>query len=245
MKPIIEVCCGSALDAISAYKGNADRIELNSALALGGLTPTCANLILAKKYCSIPIICMVRNRGAGFCYREDEMEVMLMDAKLLLEQGADGLAFGALHEDGTLHEEYNGKMIQLAHHYNKEFVFHRALDVTADLEASIQTCIDWKVDRVLTSGGKEKASQALALLKKLQDRYGQQIEILAGSGVNSENAQEILQATGLSQLHSSCKDWLCDPTTVGQDVNYSYAAHPHQSDYEIVSQQKVSDLTSQ
>ncbi len=49
MKPKIEICCGSAQDGQAAQRGGADRIELNSALALGGLTPTLANLIEAKQ----------------------------------------------------------------------------------------------------------------------------------------------------------------------------------------------------
>ena len=38
-KILIEVCCGSVDDAVEAAKGRADRIELNSSLFLGGLTP--------------------------------------------------------------------------------------------------------------------------------------------------------------------------------------------------------------
>ena len=36
MKAMIEICCGSYQDALAAWKGGAKRIELNSALALGG-----------------------------------------------------------------------------------------------------------------------------------------------------------------------------------------------------------------
>ena len=35
-----EICCGSFYDAKQAALGGAKRIELNSALMLGGLTPT-------------------------------------------------------------------------------------------------------------------------------------------------------------------------------------------------------------
>lgn len=76
MKPKIEICCGSAQDCQAAQRGGADRIELNSALALGGLTPTLANLIEAKKTVTLPIITMVRSRGAGFCMTDAEFEIL-------------------------------------------------------------------------------------------------------------------------------------------------------------------------
>ena len=63
---MIEVCCGSYKDGLRAYKGGATRIELNSALYLGGLTPSVASLRLLKRETKLTIICMVRPRGAGF-----------------------------------------------------------------------------------------------------------------------------------------------------------------------------------
>ena len=33
---MIEICCGSYEDALAAWKGGAERIELNSAVYLGG-----------------------------------------------------------------------------------------------------------------------------------------------------------------------------------------------------------------
>ena len=87
MKRMIEVCCGSYEDALQAHLGGADRIELNSALHLGGLTPSTGTLKLTKAAVSIPVIAMVRPRGAGFCYSEKEAEVMMAEAKELLEAG--------------------------------------------------------------------------------------------------------------------------------------------------------------
>ena len=46
---MIEVCCGSYKDGLRAYKGGATRIELNSALYLGGLTPSVVLVLLMMK----------------------------------------------------------------------------------------------------------------------------------------------------------------------------------------------------
>ena len=95
-KITLEICCGSLEDAKAAQAGGADRIELNSALYLGGLTPSLASLIMVKEQCTIPVAAMVRPRGGGFCYSDDEFAVMLKDAEILMKNGADGIVFGFL-----------------------------------------------------------------------------------------------------------------------------------------------------
>ena len=128
MKPMLEICCGSFSDVKTAYENGADRVELNSALYMGGLTPTLANLIYAKENCNIPVVAMVRPRGGGFCYSDEEYETMLMDAKILLEHGADGIAFGFLTEEKMLDKKRTKEMIELIHECGREAVFHRAFD---------------------------------------------------------------------------------------------------------------------
>ena len=81
--------------------------------------------------------------------------------------------------------------------------------------------------------------QALTLLRKLQNMYGSRIELLAGSGLHADNVQQFLVETGICQVHSSCKDWKKDVTTISKSVSFSYAPQPHASDYEIVSAQRV------
>ena len=68
MKGLLEICCGSFEDVKTAWENGANRVELNSALYLGGLTPSLANLLCAKEQCDIPVVTMVRPRGGGFCY---------------------------------------------------------------------------------------------------------------------------------------------------------------------------------
>ena len=242
MEKVIEICTGSYFDALNAFKGGAKRIELNSALTLGGLTPSLSSLILTKQNTSLKVICMIRNRAGGFCYSEEDFGQMMMDAKLLLEKGADGLAYGFLNEDKTIDIEKTKIMTSLVKEYQKEAVFHRAFDITPNPYQAIETLIDLKVDRVLTSGQKAKAIDGLALISDLQTRYGNKIEILAGAGVNSTNALYIMDYTGIRQIHSSCKNYLTDSTTIGKDLNYSYLPNPNEDKYDIVDQELVRKL---
>lgn len=240
----LEVCCGSYQDVVAAQKGHADRVELNQALHMGGLTPSLGTLIQAKKDCTIPIICMVRNRGAGFCFDASEKALLFEDAKVLLEHGADGLAFGYLHEDFTIDVEETKRMVELIHSYHKEAVFHRAFDCVEDMDRAMQALIAAHVDRVLTSGGRKDVTSGKDQLAYLQKTYGNQIEILAGCGVNRDNIKELVVDCGITQVHSSCKAWKKDPTTIHNEVSYAYASSEHAYDYDVVDEQKVADLTS-
>jgi len=240
MKTLVEVCCGSAEDVVTAQLGGADRVELNSALFLGGLTPTLATLDYVKSNCTIPIISMVRSRGAGFCYSDIEMELMLKDAEELLKHGTDGLAFGALTQDRQIDIERTRAMVELAHKYGKELVIHRAFDCVDDPFRSIEELIDLKVDRILTSGNRAKAIEGKEILKELNQRYGDKIELLLGGGVNATNAIEIMDYTGIRQIHSSCKAWMEDPTTHNAFITYAYGDKP--AHYEVVDLELVKGL---
>lgn len=148
----IEICCGSYEDALAAARGGAERIELNSALALGGLTPSAACLRMVKRCTDLLVVSMVRPRGAGFCYTEAQTEQMFEEARELLENGSDGLAFGFLTEDRCVDLEKTGRMTELIHSYGREAVFHRAFDCTEDPVRAIEELIGLGADRILTSG---------------------------------------------------------------------------------------------
>ena len=241
-RDLFEVCAGSVQDCINAQLGGADRVELNSALHLGGLTPSLAMLKLVKEKTSLKVICMDRPRAAGFCYDDVEIETMFEDARILLENGADGISFGFLNSDATINETETKKMVELIHQYQKEAVFHRAFDCVDDPMHAIKQLIDCGVDRILTSGLQPTAMQGTSVLEKLQSAFGDQIELLAGSGINANNIRALKEQTGLHQFHGSCKEWCKDPTTTVGNVSYAY----HESDdYDCVSLEKVRSIVQE
>lgn len=238
---MIEVCCGSFEDGMNAYYGGAKRIELNSALYLGGLSPTVSTLKLLKAKTDLKIICMVRPRGAGFCYDENEFIQMKAEAKDFLENGADGIAFGFLTNDFLVDKEKTSEFVKLIHSYHKEAVFHRAFDCTADLKNAIAELITLHVDRILTSGGEANAIAGKDTIKRLEEHFGSQIEILAGCGINADNALGFKNYTHVKQLHSSCKSYKIDATTSNGKVSYGYY-HDNEMKYEVVNCDQVSKL---
>lgn len=241
-RDLFEVCAGSVQDCINAQLGGADRVELNSALHLGGLTPSLAMLKLVKEKTSLKVICMDRPRAAGFCYDDVEIETMFEDAKILLENGADGISFGFLNSDATINVTETKKMVELIHQYQKKAVFHRAFDCVDDPMHAIKQLIDCGVDRILTSGLQPTAMQGASVLEKLQSEFGDQIELLAGSGINANNIRALKEQTGLHQFHGSCKEWCKDPTTTVGNVSYAY----HESDdYDCVSLEKVKSIVQE
>ncbi len=240
---VAEICCGSFYDAKQAVLGGAGRIELNSGLMLGGLTPTTATLSLVKeRFPELKVIAMVRPRGAGFCYTEEEFLVMEKECQSLLENGADGIAFGCLKEDATLDEERNQRMTERIKRFDREAVFHRAFDCSDDPFRAMEQLIFMGVDRVLTSGAKATAWEGMDRIGELQRCFGDKIEILAGSGVNAANVCELIEKTGICQVHSSCKTWRMDPTTVRGSVSYSIASGEHECQYDVVSEHLVRRL---
>ena len=139
-----------------------------------------------------------------------------------MENGADGIAFGCLTDDKKIDKKQTEEMVQLIKSYNKEAVFHRAFDCIMDIDEAMQCLITLGVNRVLTSGLENKAIDGAETLRYLQGNYGDRIEVLAGSGVNAENVEKLIQTTGVMQVPSSCKGWLTDMTTSGEKVSFSY-----------------------
>ncbi|OCA83138.1 copper homeostasis protein CutC [Bacillus sp. FJAT-27225] len=234
MKRIAEICCGSLEDAINAQNAGADRIELTNAMYLSGLTPSIGTIKQVVNNCTIPIVAMVRPRPGGFFYNDYEFRTMLADTEAIMDFNVEGIAFGCLDENCHIDIDKSKEIIDMIHQKNKDAIFHRAFDCVKDPYQSMEILIDLGVKRVLTSGLNNTAMEGIELLTKLQDKYGDKIEILTGGGVNAENASVLMNKTGILQYHSSCKNWMRDKTTISNDVSFAFAEPPHQEEYNIV-----------
>ena len=234
---IKEVCCGSLDDAILAEEAGADRIELNSCLQQGGLTPSLDTLIEAKKRLKIPVMVMVRPREAGFYYTENEIRVMERDAALFLEHGADGIVFGFLNQDGTINTKMTRRMLKIIG--TKQSVFHRAFDVVPDPITALNLLIELGVTRVLTSGQQPSVYDGIPLIRELIGRAAGRIQILPGAGIQLENVREIIQKTGADQIHFASSTIRMDTSASGNpQIFFGGAYYPPEDRY------KIADLDS-
>lgn len=220
-KIILEIIASSVQDAINAKKAGANRIELLTSIFLGGLSATPDLVKHVKANVDINIAAMVRPRGGGFNYSELEKNLMFDEAKSLLLSGADAIVFGFLNDNFSIDYISTKKMIDIAHSYNKEAVFHRAIDCVVDYETSLLNLIDLGIDRILTSGQQKNVENALPLIKEIQQKYGDKVQILVGSGITEENVEKILLNTNVKQIHSSCKSYGIDLTS-NSNVNVSF-----------------------
>lgn len=215
---LVEICCGSFADAQAAAQGGADRIELCSALELGGLTPSLGALRLCKQHLGIPIMAMLRPRASGFHYNDAELAELRTNAKIFIEHGADGLVFGFLNEDGTVNEAQTREFVSLA--AGRQTVFHRAFDATPDPFGALETLIACGVTRILTSGQAGTAAEGAALIARLIQQAAGRIEILPAAGVRPHNAAAILAATGAEQLHASAQTTAVDRSLTQSAIRF-------------------------
>lgn len=193
-KVLFEVCCGCFEDAVQAEKGGADRIELNSALFLGGLTPSIGTVQAVKNTLKIPVMCMVRPREGGFCYTDFDYETCCRDMEALLNAGADGIVFGFLKPDGTVDTDrcadFIGKIKKI--NPNAEIVFHRAIDVVPDVFKALDDLINLGVTRVLTSGQRESAIKGAKTVKKMIEYASDRRTFEPENGYGNAGVQDAL-----------------------------------------------------
>ena len=244
-KILLEVCCGSADDVIEAHKAGADRVELNSDLFHGGLTPTLGELIVAKRETGMKIMAMVRPREGGFCYTDAEFATAVEDAKLLLAHGADGLVFGFLHQDGTLDVERTRVLAELALGMGKECVFHRAIDVAPDWRGALDALIGLGVTRVLTSGQEPDVSLGTGTVREMIEYAAGRIEILPGAGVTARNMDRIIAETGCTQLHIAAHRDMAD-TSVNNNrsIYYGGCLYPPEDRFRVIDRDYIGGMTA-
>lgn len=231
---LLEICCGSTEDAVEAERGGANRVELCSALFLGGLTPSVGSLIEAKQRLKIPVMAMDRPRPAGFCYSAVEFAVMERDADLLLEYGADGIVFGILNADGRV-DIRRTAMIR-SRTGSRQAVFHRAFDVTPDPFRALEELIDVGITRVLTSGQRSGAPEGSALIRQLIEIAAGRIEVLPGAGIGIDNVRDLVAATGCTQIHMTAFSERQETSTRSNpQIKFGHQSGPSESTYEITN----------
>ena len=182
MNRILEVCVDSYASAMAAIAGGADRLELCSALAIGGLTPYTQLLVQIRRSSDIPIRCLMRPRAGDFLYTPEEIQLMASQIRELKAAGADGFVIGCLTAEGELDKAAMAPLIEAA--AGSGLTLHRCIDVSRDPLETYRAAGELGIDTVLTSGAAGSCMKGMALIGQMLKEEGPQV--LIGAGVNAK-----------------------------------------------------------
>lgn len=219
MTVTLEICVDSPAGLEAAVKGGADRIELCSALDLGGLTPTPGLIALAAQM-PVPSYAMIRPRGGNFHFSVLDEQVMLAEIDAVRDAGLAGIVIGAALPDHSLDLPLLGRLKARAGPL--AVTLHRVFDLVPDKDEALEQAIDLGFERILTSGGALKAVAGAELLRHLVARAKGRISIMPGSGVTPDNAADLLRLTGAHEIHASCREVVA--TKNDKYVEFGFAA---------------------
>lgn len=200
---ILEVCVDSFKSLIIAREAGADRIELCSALNVGGLTPSYGLMEQAKSIKDIEIFVMIRPRSGDFLYDETEFETMKKDIELAKSMGFHGIVTGILLENGKIDLKRMKEIAEIAKPLKA--VLHRAFDDADEPEKDIPALIEMGIIRILTSGQRRNALEGADYIADIQRNYGHKITIMPGAGINKDNIERIHNIVKCSHYHMSGK----------------------------------------
>jgi len=197
----LEVCVDSAASLVAAVSGGAHRIELCSALALAGLSPS-PGLMARAAECGTSVYAMIRPRPGDFEYGAEDLDLMRRDIDAVRRAGLDGLVLGVSRRNGEVDDRALRRLLD--HADGLPCTLHRAFDVAPDLDVALETAIDLGFERILTSGGASSAWAGRDRIADLVARAAGRLSIMAGAGVTADNVVELVRSTGVREVHASC-----------------------------------------
>ena len=216
----VEIIGFSGEDAAAIEAAGGDRVELCSAFALGGLTPSPGTVREAKAGASVPIMAMLRPRESGMTYTEAEFDAMRRDLAALLEAGADGIVLYVTNPDGTPDEDRLPLLAKDVKSAGRLLTAHRAFDLAPDPFAALETLVALGFDRVLTSGGEPTAIAGEARITDLVRAARDRIQILPGGGIRPNNVRTFVARTGVAEVHLSALRRVPDPSLAATDLRF-------------------------
>jgi len=237
---LIEVSVDSVASASAAERGGAARIELCSALSVGGLTPSAGLVEKVRSALSIPIHLMIRPRPGDFYYDRDEFETMQRDICVAKQMGAHGVVIGLLDVDGSVDVSRTKELVDLARPL--EVTFHRAFDMSADLFRALEDVCACGANRLLTSGGKQTCLEGQATIAELIQRADERIIVMPGSGIKPENARALVENTGAREIHAGLRTVVPSPMHYRNEQVAMGSAASGEYERSVVTEESVKRL---
>ena len=161
----LEVCAFNVQSCIIAQRVGAVRAELCDNPVEGGTTPSFGAIKVAREKVSIQLYPIIRPRAGNYFYDEDEFAIMKRDILLCKELGCDGISVGVQLENGDIDMERFKRIIEWA--YPMGVTSNRVFDAAPDPFKALEDLFECGCERVLTSGQKSAAPDAIDILTKL------------------------------------------------------------------------------
>src|SRR5262245_44461637 len=213
-KILIEAACETTEDAREAAAGGADRLELCTALDLGGLTPSWGLVRDVRTDVPLPVGVMLRPRPGDFVYADADVKVMARDLEAFKHLTPSAYVFGLLTPDADIDEDRCAELVRLAK--PTPCVFHRAFDRLRNLRTGLEVLVKLGFHRVLTSGRAPTAIEGVENLRELQAIANGRIEILPGGGIRPDAAADVVKGSGCRQVHASFAEEVPESTDRGR-----------------------------
>ncbi|SEQ60260.1 copper homeostasis protein [Devosia sp. YR412] len=223
---LLEVCVDDAAGLAAAIVGGADRVELCSALELGGLTPS-PGLIALAAHAPIKVRAMVRPRPGDFVFGAADIETMLCDIAAIRAAGLDGVVLGASLPDGRLDIETLRVLTRAA--AGLRLTLHRAIDLVPDMAEAVEQAVALGFDTILTSGGALNALEGADTIALANSVAAGRLTVMAGAGVNDTTAPQLLAKVRLDALHGSCSEPASAASTPAARLGFESAARRNTS----------------
>ena len=198
---LLEICVDSLSGLQLCDRDGVDRIEIASALDLGGLTPT-AGMIEAARYVTPDVRAMIRPRAGDFRFSREEVKAACVEIEAVGKAGLEGVVLGAALPGNRLDVDALAEMLSAAKGLG--LTLHRVIDTLDDPMRALDEAIELGFDTVLTSGGGRKAIEAVSTLSRMAARAGDEITIMAGSGITAPQVARLAAAAKIRAFHASC-----------------------------------------
>lgn len=240
----LEIAIASAAGAIAAQRGGADRLELCSALELGGVTPSAGLIAAVLEASELPLQALIRPRPGDFCYSAEELSTALLETIECTKQGVAGVVVGALTPSGHVDHAAIERLVEAARSVNStvEIVFHRAIDHAVDAIGAVESLANIGVDRILSSGQAARAIEGLTNLAAMVEADSR-VQIMAGGGVRAVDIPALINAAGVAAVHLSAKT--AGPAIPGSTLALGSADGANPNAYFVTDEALVSAAAEQ